>query len=302
MSPALSDADEGSKTLKSLPQVAEATAQCSDAKPLSKNQQKKLLKRARWEEGAESRREARRHKKRALKEKKKLERLEGQDQASTAALDDGSEKRPTSKPMTNPKKLSALVAPSKMRIIVDCAFDDKMLDKEIGSLEVQVTRCYSSNQRARPSCQLVVSSFGARLEERMNLVFGKDYKRWRQTVFTGLGFIEYCKGQGDPVESIVYLTGDSPNTLETLSEDELYVVGGIVDRNREKNLCLDKAKSLGVRHAKLPIGEHLNLASRKILTTNHVVEILLRYLETRDWKESLLYVLPKRKGASEKKK
>ena len=34
--------------------------------------------------------------------------------------------------------------------------------------------------------------------------------------------------------SLVYLSADSPNELTTLSEDEIYIIGGIVDRNRHK--------------------------------------------------------------------
>ena len=34
--------------------------------------------------------------------------------------------------------------------------------------------------------------------------------------------------------SLVYLSADSPNELATLSEDEIYIIGGMVDRNRHK--------------------------------------------------------------------
>ncbi len=40
---------------------------------------------------------------------------------------------------------------------------------------------------------------------------------------------------------IVYLTADSEMTLERLEPDEVYIIGGIVDRNRFANMCLDQA-------------------------------------------------------------
>ena len=52
----------------------------------------------------------------------------------------------------------------------------------------------------------------------------------------------------------------------------------------------------GVRHARLPIGTYLaELPTRKVLTVNQVVEILLHWNKSRDWKEALYSVMPKRK-------
>ena len=43
-------------------------------------------------------------------------------------------------------------------------------------------------------------------------------------------------------QQLVYLTADSPHELEELNTGKAYIVGGIVDRNRHKRLCLDKAE------------------------------------------------------------
>lgn len=71
--------------------------------------------------------------------------------------------------------------------------------------------------------------------------------------------------------SIIYLTGDSSNVLQTLEPGTTYILGGIVDRNRYKRLCLEKAEREGVAHAQLPIGEFLGeMKTRKVLTVNQV--------------------------------
>ncbi|KAK5995725.1 tRNA (guanine(9)-N1)-methyltransferase [Cladobotryum mycophilum] len=97
---------------------------------------------------------------------------------------------------------------------------------------------------------------------------------------------------------VVYLSSDSPYTLERLEPNTCYVVGGLVDKNREKGLCYKRARERGIRTARLPIGQFMVMQSRQVLATNHVVEIMLKWLECGDWGQAFLSVIPKRKGAS----
>ncbi|KAL1843589.1 hypothetical protein VTJ49DRAFT_872 [Mycothermus thermophilus] len=107
------------------------------------------------------------------------------------------------------------------------------------------------------------------------------------------------EAEGEDVDkSIVYLTSESPYTLERLEANTSYVIGGIVDKNREKGLCYKRAKDFKVRTAKLPIGEYMAMQSRYVLTTNQVVEIMAKWLECGDWGKAFLDVIPKRKGGT----
>ncbi|KAL2130585.1 hypothetical protein VTI74DRAFT_6212 [Chaetomium olivicolor] len=102
----------------------------------------------------------------------------------------------------------------------------------------------------------------------------------------------------DVERSIVYLSSESPYTLDRLEANTSYVIGGLVDRNREKGLCYNRAKEYKVRTAKLPIGEYMAMQSRYVLTTNQVVEIMAKWLECGDWGQAFLEVIPKRKGGT----
>lgn len=112
-----------------------------------------------------------------------------------------------------------------------------------------------------------------------------------------------------PPVKIVYLSSDSPNTLTHLQPNTSYIIGGIVDKNRHKGLCYKQASSTSASHAtladgtpvevttgRLPISQYMSMQSRSVLTVNHVVEIMLKWLETGDWGEAFLSVIPKRKG------
>lgn len=100
---------------------------------------------------------------------------------------------------------------------------------------------------------------------------------------------------------LIYLSSDSEHTLETLSPYTTYVIGGIVDKNRHKGLCHRRAVELGIPTAKLPIGEYMQMQSRTVLATNHVVEIMVDWLESGSWEQAFLKCIPKRKEATLKR-
>ena len=61
-------------------------------------------------------------------------------------------------------------------------------------------------------------------------------------------------------------------------------------------LCENKARSQSIRTARLPIGVYLKeLPTRKVLTVNQVLDILLNWVEHRDWKKALFDIIPQRK-------
>ena len=100
---------------------------------------------------------------------------------------------------------------------------------------------------------------------------------------------------------LVYLSSDSDQDLDRLEPYTTYVIGGIVDKNRHKGLCHARAVELGIPTAKLPIGEYMEMQSRTVLATNHVVEIMVNWLESGDWGEAFLKAIPKRKEATLKR-
>lgn len=103
-------------------------------------------------------------------------------------------------------------------------------------------------------------------------------------------------------EDLIYLTADSTETVGSLEEGKTYIVGGIVDRNRYKNLCANKAHAMGIRTARLPIdaqtlrlADGAELTARKVLTVNQVFDILSGWAETQDWPQALARAFPVRK-------
>lgn len=77
------------------------------------------------------------------------------------------------------------------------------------------------------------------------------------------------------------------------------MIGGLVDKNRHKGLTHRQAVEAGVRTARLPIKDHIQLSTRHVLAVNHVVEILVHRACGLDWASALMRVMPERRGAAQ---
>ncbi|GMK60034.1 hypothetical protein CspeluHIS016_0902510 [Cutaneotrichosporon spelunceum] len=317
------------------PQVSEAgpSTAPSTATPaapvLSKNQQKKAAKRARAQEHKLEKRALERTRRR----ERQAELSKGmRDGTLTAAEREIVEK---SRQLKRARRAATKGTEENVwpgAIVIDLGFDNLMLDGEITSMVSQLTYVYSANRTAkRPVSTVLHTSFSPETSPRLwDKMARAQWHRWNRMFFWAGGVdtlstrmaeerekavAEEMVVKGKPTSDVpssddlfdphlpfpasrqlVYLSADAEEELSTLSEDEVYIIGGIVDRNRHKNLCQGKAEGLGIRTARLPIGSFIeNLPTRKVLTVNQVYEILLSYLALKDWKAAFEAVIPPRK-------
>nr|XP_006629928.2 PREDICTED: tRNA methyltransferase 10 homolog A isoform X1 [Lepisosteus oculatus] len=246
--------------------------QAGQTQSLSKRQRKRLLRNQQWEEQRDLRKQRR-------KEKKQKRKLERQNQAEDG-VDGGFRKRARRE-----------ATPSALRLVVDCSFDSLMMLKDVKKLHKQIQRCYAENRRALHPVQFYLTSHGGQLKQNMD-ESNKGWVNWKDINIKSEHFSEILNK-----EDLVYLTSDSPNVLQELEESKAYVIGGLVDHNHHKGITYQKAQDLGINHAQLPLCNFVKMNSRKVLAVNHVFEIILAYLEKKDWKEAFFTVLPQRKGA-----
>jgi len=180
-------------------------------------------------------------------------------------------------------------SPCRIRICMDCRYDSMMSDKDIGSLQKQIAFCYSANRRAPAPCQFYITNIDGQLQKRLEINSAKNWDIYLRNEPLDKVF---------PHNDILYLTSESENVLsstEPLDEKTVYVIGGIVDHNSRKGLCHQLAIDSKWRHARLPIDEFIKLNTRRVLACNHVMEILLNYIQLGDWKKAFEKNIPKRK-------
>lgn len=176
----------------------------------------------------------------------------------------------------------------KIGITIDLSFDDLMIDKDIAKLTKQILRCYTLNRRAIAPMQFSLTSFNGKSKTDMQKHNG--YEHWDVKFYAESYLNVY------PKEKIIYLTSESENVITQLEHDYVYVIGGLVDHNSHKGLCHKLAVQVGIKHGRLPLDKFLRMKARKVLTIDHVFEILLRVSEGKTWQETFLQVLPERKN------
>ncbi|WCJ28195.1 tRNA (guanine(9)-N1)-methyltransferase [Euphorbia peplus] len=271
----------------------------AEAEPLlSKNAQKKLLKQQKYEaKKAEKKALIKEQKKKegerkrkeweetlaGLPEEERLKVIQARKEMRKERMDERSEQRENKIQRLTEAKSNG------QNIIIDLEFSHLMTSSEIHSLVQQVMYCYAVNGRCASPGHLWLTGCKGEMENQLQRLPGFD--KWiieRES-------LSYIEALEDEKENLVYLTADSETVLDELDLKKFYIVGGLVDRNRWKGLTMKKAQEQGIQTAKLPISEYLKMSSSQVLTVNQVIEILLKFVETRDWKTSFFQVIPQRK-------
>ncbi|KAH9395594.1 tRNA methyltransferase 10 [Tyrophagus putrescentiae] len=219
-------------------------------------------------------------------------------------------------------------SPCKVALVIDCDFAEYMTEMELKKLCKQINRCYAVNKRSTKPVQLFFTSVTGEVRKMMDR-YQTGYKSW-DAVVTDRHWKEVfnfqakaADGTEEPQEEskvestenpskkrIVYLTGDSPNSLEDCAalqaaNEGVFIIGGLIDHNRHKGLTLERATAVasgGLEHARLPIGEYISMKQHLILAIPHVFEIMLYAANGTlgdgvGWAEIFHRVIPQRKQA-----
>lgn len=213
---------------------------------LSKRKQKKLLKMAKWEETKKLKRQQER-------EKRKQRRIKEVELGIPG-------------PCSKRKKLKANKiddSPNLVSVAIDFDYDELMLDKDIAKCAKQMLRVYTENRKSSMPIRLHFTSIKAnsRIEKSLNRNDG--YKNWDVKIHQESYFDLFDHS------SIVYLSSDSDNVLHELDPNAVYIIGGLVDHNHHKGLSLQRAEENGLKTARLPLSEHIEMKTRSVLTIVH---------------------------------
>ncbi|KAK9172433.1 tRNA (Guanine-1)-methyltransferase family protein [Cryptosporidium meleagridis] len=195
-------------------------------------------------------------------------------------------------------------------IIIDCDYDDKLSDRNIKSLVVQLSISYSCIRKSKIPLKMIICGASQRLKQGLYKTLAESW----------LG-VEILSDKVNKVVSdrysdnnsnyeIIYLSADSNNVLmskqdkdeyenspnQGFNNKQIFIIGGIIDRNKYKNISKLRAEEFNIKTARLPIIESgMALCSNQVLAVNHVVECIVKYNENCNWYTTFNSILPKRK-------
>ncbi|ODN06208.1 tRNA methyltransferase 10 A [Orchesella cincta] len=277
--------EDAENTDEKLSQAPSDTVGVEVKPEMSKRQLKKQAKLLKWKDNKPLRLEQRKKEKLKYTERRK-QRLED---LKRQAAEDGIEPETVTDPTSrkNLKSNSMKNSTCKVGICIDMSFNDLMIEKDLNKCIKQLNRCYSVNRRYENPVQFYVTSFTGKAAS----VMGKNdgWRNW-DVHFHEKSYLELDY----PKEQIVYLTAESENVLREPEDGKLYVIGGLVDHNSKKGLCHKLALEKGVQHARLPLDEYIEMSARKVLSVDHVFEIIGGIAQKKQWEEVLLQAIPAR--------
>ncbi|KAL7677498.1 hypothetical protein ACOME3_003736 [Neoechinorhynchus agilis] len=175
----------------------------------------------------------------------------------------------------------------QLRMVLDCQFQHLMTYKDLLGCAHQIRYVFACNRRLQNPTQLFLTNLELSIESilaRSN-VYNWDIHLKKENLLTVFDV---------PRSSIVYLTPDSPNVLDQLDKDKVYVIGCIVDRNLFKKVSLRYAEEHGLSHARLPIQENVPKLKKYVLTIDQVFGMLATFIETDQWSEAVRRHVPMR--------
>ena len=183
------------------------------------------------------------------------------------------------------------------RICVDLNLEEHMSKKECSRLAQQIGRLYGSNKKAEIPAHIILTGID------------KSGFLYNECVRKNSGFENYIIDIHEERHTevfdhkeIVYLSPDSSNVLDSVEHEKVYIIGGLVDETVSKHITQTRANESGITTARLPIEVYMDIDQRakgnhnKILTINQVFDILLTFVQTRNWRAALPVGVPRRKG------
>lgn len=137
-------------------------------------------------------------------------------------------------------------------LVFDMDYEQYMRHQDCRNLVDQLLMTYSKNRDCLDPFHFVFTSLDRS---------GKVFPMLRQANLTGQHFMGTMTDRSYldlfPRERLVYLSPHANRTLKEVDANDIYIVGGFIDKACQKPVSLARAKEQGIRTAKFPLDTYL---------------------------------------------
>ena len=195
---------------------------------------------------------------------------------------------------------------SNFIICFDLDYNKYMDRKEIKSLISQLTLCYCLNKHNKEKISFYFTNINQEIIDRLRK---NNADKWSVHYDEKPFFL--IDELVNKNKEFVYLSPDAEEDLDDVSEDKIYIIGGLVDRQVIKNRSMIRFNNIKNNNdnlrdneikivaKRLPLQKYISNLSNPILNINTVAQILSLYMDMgknqKDWKKAIENALPKRK-------
>lgn len=179
------------------------------------------------------------------------------------------------------------------KVVIDCSYGSFMTPQEASNAAKQFMLCFAENRQDDDPFDLHLCN--ADMDTYSMKQLHKFIPKMHEPSFP-MNVHEGNVTEVFPRERLVYLTPHCHSDLVAYDPEDIYIIGGMVDKANNEALSLAKAKRMGLRMARFPLDRYLQWksGSGKSLTINQTLRIMLDFKRTGDWR-SALSIVPKRK-------
>lgn len=166
-------------------------------------------------------------------------------------------------------------------LVFDLGQEYEMNISESSSFVKQMREVYTLNRAQWEPFNIHLCNYNAESQGMKDLVHGVNSTGYMWEV------TENCFTSLFPRERLVYLSPDAPEVAEDWRHDDVYIVGGVVDKgNGGGKMTLSKVKQLGIRSQRFDIDKYFKKKQAPLLTLDTVFACLI---DARDTDGNWLY-------------
>lgn len=177
------------------------------------------------------------------------------------------------------EKISERLNRASAHFVVDLNFEALMTSKELRSIGTQVLTMYGDNCNSAFPFKLHLAGLIPESPTHQALQRAAKTESW-------VGFSTHSSQDLPtifPDQQLFYLSPDATEVIQSIQPGAVYIVGGLVDRNRHPNASFNRAQQLNIPSVRLPIEEHAVVSRTDFLTISDVLKILSHFAECGDW-------------------